>query len=62
MGQLGLTSTDGVSDRMEALEALGFEFNEAKAEWLRWYAELTTSTDDTMLGSGLSQDLYLYNW
>ena len=47
---------------MEALEALGFEFDEAKAEWLRWYAELTISTDDTMLGSGLSQDLYLYNW
>ncbi|CAK0783527.1 hypothetical protein CVIRNUC_006726 [Coccomyxa viridis] len=50
------------SDRKEALEALGFEFDEAKAEWMRWYAELATSTDDTMLGSGLSRDLYLYNW
>ncbi|CAL5220562.1 g2599 [Coccomyxa viridis] len=49
-------------DRANALEGLGFEFNEAKAEWMRWYAELAASTDDTMLGSGLSRDFYLYNW
>jgi len=44
------------------LEGLGFDFDEARAEWMRWYAELATSTDDTMLGSGLSRDFYLYNW
>ena len=41
---------------------LGFEFDDAKAEWMRWYAELSASSDDTMLGSGLSRDFYLYNW
>ena len=48
--------------RRELLEGLGFEFDEAKAEWMRWYAELATSTDEAMLGSGLSRDFYLYNW
>ena len=48
--------------RRKLLEGLGFEFDEAKAEWMRWYAELAASTDEAMLGSGLSRDFYLYNW
>lgn len=54
--------TGMVRCRQEALKGLGFEFDEARAEWMRWYAALTASTDDIMIGSGLSRDLYLYYW
>lgn len=48
--------------RQTMLEALLFEFDADRAEWMRWYAELQHSSDNTMLGTGRSADFYLYNW
>lgn len=48
--------------RKRALLALGFEFDGERAEWLRWYGELRSSTEASMLGTGRGADFYLYNW
>lgn len=51
-----------VAGRLRVLESLSFEFEADKAEWMRWYTELQSSTGDSMLGTGSSSDFYLYNW
>ena len=48
--------------RQRTLQALGFEFDGERAEWLRWYEELMSSTEASMLGTGRGIDFYLYNW
>ena len=48
--------------RQQSLQALGFEFDGERAEWLRWYEELKSSTEASMLGTGRGADFYLYNW
>lgn len=49
--------------RVAALQALGFEFDEAAAEWRRWFREVAaTAGEGSSPAYGSSEALLLTNW
>ncbi|GBF98592.1 hypothetical protein Rsub_11317 [Raphidocelis subcapitata] len=48
------------SEKEEALQALGFEFDEDEAEWLRWFLDLARFKE--LRGHASPMTIYLINW